>query len=71
MSDLHVGTCTGCGQSDDHPKVYVIDGRIYHHDCLPGDLRVQLDPLAETITSAAHSGTRGDALRSFITNQEG
>lgn len=71
-------TCKQCGQTDDHPKVHVAsmgapggEDIVYHHDCLPYDLRQQVVDSAEgdsgkNIIEACEGGLKGDDLRTFI-----
>lgn len=72
---MFIVRCDQCGQSDDHPKVHTFDGKTYHHDCLPFDLRAEVcaNPKAAQIVAAAESGIRGDQLRNHIfqLHQEG
>jgi hypothetical protein len=72
---LHVSGCDQCGQHDDHPKVHLFDGRTFHHDCLPYDIRAQVveNPVAAQAVAAAESGIRGGELRAHILSipQEG
>lgn len=65
---LHVTGCDQCGQHDDHPKVHTFDGRTYHHDCMPFDLKADVtqDPIAAQIVQAAESGVHGAELRAHI-----
>lgn len=68
MTDLPVRTCPGCGQTDDHPRMLVIDSANarelpFHYDCVPHYLR-------ETHPSPAYqataSGKRGAEVREVI-----
>lgn len=65
---LTISRCDQCGQQDDHPKVHVAFGGIFHHDCLAADLRAQLaeHPVVGKIIAAAESGIRGHDLRQHI-----
>ncbi len=60
--------CTQCGQSDDHPKVHAEPAGVFHHDCLPYELRAQVsnDQNAKSIVEAAESGIHGDDLLKHI-----
>jgi hypothetical protein len=58
--------CDQCGKFDDHPKSHWNNGKTYHFDCLPYDLRRELldsHPDASTLVEAANSGTHGEELR--------
>jgi hypothetical protein len=66
---LQITRCKHCGQSDDHPKVIVSDGEVFHHDCVDSDLRealVNSNPNVAQIIAAAEGGTHGDDLRTLI-----
>lgn len=61
--------CDQCGQTDDHPKVHVANGGVFHHDCLSADLKEQViasSPKAEEIITKAEDGVHGDDLREHI-----
>lgn len=64
--------CDGCGQTDDHPKLHYLD-ETYHHDCTPfrvlSDLHEVIRERVDKIIEATGAGTRGDALRTFITTE--
>lgn len=77
--------CDACGQTDTDPMIHIayaqwakderttITEPSFHFDCLPVEFRDQLVGPEHAVTvaaiDAAESGTKGDALRTFIEAQ--
>lgn len=62
---MHVSTCVGCAQADDHPK-HIVDtaghNAVWHHDChAAAGCHVCQHLLAD-----APEGVKGEALREHL-----
>jgi hypothetical protein len=68
MSQHPLGTCIGCGQTDDHPKhrIALRDGSeiVWHHDC---HAIATGDPVSAAV---AAKGLKGDKLREHIVKND-
>lgn len=67
--------CDQCGPPmDDHPKVHVLGGGSWHHDCTPYAVKQQIldgehsvdAAVTASVFEAAESGVHGDDLRAKI-----
>lgn len=68
MSDLILRECPGCGQTDDHPRlvlVETVDGPSlpFHYDCVP---HYQRHLVPEPALKATAAGKRGAAVRQVV-----
>jgi hypothetical protein len=64
----HIGTCIGCGQTDDHPhhRVALPGGEevVWHNDC---HARANPPcPICTAVTDSHGDTLKGEALRAFI-----
>jgi hypothetical protein len=70
-------TCDHCGLTDGHPKIFLMTGGVWHHECAPAKVKADIiggshnqHPLLFSKTVEANqNGKRGEDLRAFIKEQ--